>query len=436
MLKTLVLLALPIMLSQLIQMAYNLVDMFWLSKVGNDAVAASGTAGMFMWLSSGVLMISRIGAEIGVSQSLGSKKPDEAKKYAENAVWLAAVTGVFFMLLLLVFRHQLIGFFNIVDPAVRDDSVLYLTVVAIGIPFTYITSVIAGCFNAAGNSRSTLFMTSIGLVVNIILDPIMIFALDMGVMGAAAATAIAQILTAVISVIFMLKSKWRPIDKFKFILKPDTKYLKLISRWGVPVAVENILFCSFAMFTTRFEARFGTLAMAVSRIGSQIESITWMLGGSFGTALLSFIGQNYGAELWARIKSGVNAGLKFMVAYGAAITVILFFGAQLLFSVFASDTETIDLGVKYLRILSSCQIFMCIEAVASNAFKGTGRTKPPSIISICCNILRVVLAYLLSKTAMGLLGIWAAISIGAILRGSIMLVWYLISEKKRTPAKI
>ncbi|GHT53225.1 hypothetical protein FACS1894106_3810 [Spirochaetia bacterium] len=153
----LLLVALPIMGSQFMQMAYNLIDMFWLGKVGSDAVASSGAAGMYMWLSFGFMAIGMMGASIGVSQSLGGKDTPAALGFSQNALLIAIVLGLLYGLVMLFFSRELAGFFNFKEANVAADAAAYLKIVALSIPATFVSSVIVGTFNASGNSRPPLY---------------------------------------------------------------------------------------------------------------------------------------------------------------------------------------------------------------------------------------------------------------------------------------
>jgi len=427
----LLLISLPVMASQLMQMAYNLTDMFWLGRVGGDAVAASGTAGMFTWLSAGFMMLGRMGCEIGVSQSLGRGERETAKKYAQNAAVLAVIAGVLYGLVLIMFRGGLIGFFSIKEQNVVEDAEAYLMVVGIAIPFTYLTSVIGGAWGATGNSRMPFYLNSCGLILNIILDPLLIIQFKMGVVGAAVATITAQAIVFFLHLLSIRRFKSRPFPQFRLFCRPNAFIIRQIFRWSTPVCIESLLFCFLSMVTSRFEAGFGAYAIAVSRVGSQVESLSWLIGGGFGSALVAFVGQNFGAKLFDRIQKGFRISMLLMLCWGAVVTAVLALFGGALFYVFLPDESLLTYGTAYLRILAAAQIGMCVEAVVGGTFKGIGRSVPPAVISVTVNALRVIAAYFLSMTSLGLYGIWIAIAASSIIKGGWGLVWYLISQKKQ-----
>jgi putative MATE family efflux protein len=429
--KKLLFIAIPIIGTQFIQMAYNLTDMFWLGRVGSSAVAASGAAGMYMWLSFGFILIARMGAEIGVAQSLGRGDKKAALAFAQNALFLGTAAGVVFAACSILWRRPLIGFFGFKETGVASDAVLYLLIVSFGMPLAFISNCVVGVFNGSGNSRLPFIINAIGLAINVVLDPIFIFILNMGVTGAAAATVIAQLIVGLLAVWGMLFYRERPFEYFSLRIRPDKAIIKMILNWALPIGLESIFFCFLTMLTARVEISFGAQAVAVSRIGSQVESLSWLLGGGFGSAMVAFIGQNYGAGKWERISKGVKISAMLMAAWGVLVTVFLWTLGGLVFSFMLPDPGLVRLGVIYLRILSFAQLPMNMEAVGAGAFKGTGRTIPPSLASIITNTTRPVLAYALSRTSLGLYGVWIAVSVTACIRSAWICVWYFTTRRRR-----
>jgi putative MATE family efflux protein len=430
-LSRLLLVSLPIMGTQFLQMAYNLTDMFWLGKVGSDAVASAGAAGMYMWLSFGFLLIGRMGAEIGVAQSLGRGDKKAALAFSQNSIFLAAILGLAFCIPMIFFNKALAGFFNFREEGVASEAAIYLRIVGIAVPLNFITGVITGTFNASGNSRTPFILNGIGLGANVVLDPLFILVLGMGVRGAAIATIISQIIVGLLMITAVFFFKDRPFEHYPVRFNIDKKKVVQILKWATPLALESILFSFLAMVCSRIEASFGANAVATSKVGSQIESLSWLLAGGFGSALVAFIGQNYGAGKEDRIRRCVKISAQAMAIWGTMITLFLWFGGGFVFSLFLPGAEMLALGKPYLRILSFAQLPMTMEAVGAGAFKGTGRTLQPSIASIATNIIRPILAYLLSRTSLGLYGVWIAVSITALMRSVWICLWYVLAERRK-----
>jgi putative MATE family efflux protein len=427
--------ATPIMGASLMQMAYNLTDMFWLGRsVGSQAVAASGTAGAYLWLSMALVLIGRLGAEIGVSQSLGAKDRDGALDYARGALLLAAALGLAYGLAMTLCSGPLIAVFHFrpEEAALESSAAEYLAIVGVGVPFFCVSAAVNGVFNGAGNARLSFRANAVGLVVNIALDPLLIVTAGWGVAGAAIATVLAQVVVCALFLLFLKRHRESPFPAFKlFALPARAATLRRIARWSLPACLESGLFTLLAMVTTRLIASFGGDAVAVQRVGSQVESLSWLVGGGFGTAVTAFVGQNYGAGKWPRIRRGFRISMAAMLGYGAAITALMYFEGRLLYAAFVREQSIRDMGGVYLRIFAVCQLFACVESVAAGAFRGLGKTVPPAVVSIACNILRVPLAYRLAATPLGLDGVWWAISLVAVLRGTLIYAWYALAARRQ-----
>ena len=145
-------LALPIMATALINMAYNMVDMLWIGRAGAGPVAAVGAAGMYMWLSQGIATLGRMGGQVKVAHSLGADDPEEAGRYAQNAIQLGLLLSSLYALIMLVFNGPLIDFFKLNDPSVVRDARIYLAIVSLGMVFSVVMLVFTGIITATGNS--------------------------------------------------------------------------------------------------------------------------------------------------------------------------------------------------------------------------------------------------------------------------------------------
>ena len=168
--EKLVKLALPIMGTSFIQMAYNMIDMIWVGKEGSNAVAAVGTAGFYPWLAMAFIMISKVGGEIKVAQAIGNKDTKRAKSYIKAAIEINLILALIYSVFLLIFNRQLIYLFNLGNNDVILMSRQYLIIVAIGMVFYFINPVFTSIFNGLGNSKSPFKINTIGLMANIILD--------------------------------------------------------------------------------------------------------------------------------------------------------------------------------------------------------------------------------------------------------------------------
>jgi len=427
-LKKLIILSLPIMGTSLIQTAYSLTDMIWVGALGSRAVTAVGTAGFFTWFAFAFITIPKIGAEVGVSQSVGRKNVKETKSYIRHSIQMNLVFAVFYGATMISFRKQLIGFFNIKGEDIVSLAMNYLAIISVGMIFFFLPPVLTAICNGHGDSRTPFRINTVGLMVNIILDPILILGIGpfpkMGVPGAAVATIFAQFVVTIIF-IFVIIKKTDYFVGLNFLQKPDWKHIGKIIKFGMPVAVQSGVFTFIAMVIARILARWGSTPIAVQSVGAQIESISWMTAGGLQTALCAFVGQNFGANKWDRIYKGYFTALGIIAVIGAMTSCLLIFFPGPIFSIFISEKEVIKEGIIYLRILGVSQLFMCIEITTSGAFNGLGRTVPPSIVGILLNAIRIPVALLLS-TLLGLSGVWWSISLSSVLKGLILTSWFIL----------
>jgi len=431
--KALFKLALPIMGTSFVSMAYNLTDLFWVGRIGSRAVAAVGTVGFYTWLAGAFIWISQIGAGVGVAQSVGRRDIAEAKNYIKHSIQLNVSLALLYGLVMIVFRKPLIGFFNLEEADIIKDSITYLVIVSFGMPFYFMNPVFSAIFNGYGESRIPFAINSLGLIINMILDPLMIFGIGpfprLEVAGAALATIIAQFCVTAIFVIKACRTK-ELLSGLNLFKAPDLSRIKTIIKLGFPTGLQSGLFTIFAMFIARIITQWGPIPIAVQKIGSHIESISWMTAGGIQTAMSTLVGQNYGAKKWPRVVKSYFAGLSIMIAIGVFTTGLLIFAARPIFSIFINEEETIRYGVEYLQILGLSQLFMCLELSTAGAFHGLGKTVPPSLVSITFNALRIPAAHILSATALGLNGVWWSISMSSVCKGIVLVTWYIALLKK------
>jgi len=439
-LKKLLIVAIPSLLTSIVQMAYNLTDMFWVGKVGrmgldpDEAIAAVGTAGYFPWFGFGLILLAKIGTSVSVSQSAGKDDMDEVKRIGNTGLLLMIIFAGIYTLVGFFGANAFISLFNIDNENVVSYSFDYLRIVSLfGVSF-FMVHIFNGVYNGLGKTINAFIITASGLVLNIILDPFFILeeinyfglhmnGLGLGVKGAAIATVISQsFILVTYLVIYSTKYKPFPINLFKYYNK-DT--MNKILRIGLPVGLQSMLFTTISIVIGILIASYGEAVMAIQRVGSQIEALAWMIALGFQVALASFVGQNFGAGKFDRIKTGYHTALKLLVPYGIIINIVLFVFAEQLFSIFIENPDTLKIGKMYLEILSISQLFMIVELTTAGAFNGLGKTMIPSGVGIIGNGLRIPFAMLLSMS-FGFAGIWWVISFSSIAKGIVLTIWFFL----------
>ena len=421
-------LAFPIMGTSLIQMAYNLTDMIWIGRVSSNAVAAVGAAGMYLWLANGIAAVPRTGGQVKAAHALGAEDQEQAAAYGKAAIHMGLVMIVFCTAIYLIFNKGLIGFFRLNHESVVRDARAYLVIVGAGLVFSFMNQIFTGLFTAMGNSIVTFRSTVVGLVANIVLDPVFIFGAGpvpvLGVAGAAIATVLAQ---AIVFLMFLaaIRKDRSLFGRIRLTTGSKKEDWAEIGKIGIPVAAQNIFFSSLSMIIARIIAGWGDAAVAVQKVGSQIESISWMTADGFATAVNAFIAQNHGARKKERIRKGYRTAMGLMALWGVITTFVLIVFPEVIFRIFITEKAILPMGVSYLRILGVSQLFMCMEITTSGAFQGLGKPMAPAVVGIVGNASRIPMALLLSATALGLNGVWWSISISSILKGIVVPVWFL-----------
>ncbi len=372
-------LALPIIGSSLLQFTYQLVDMLWVGRLGSEAVASVGSSTFFIGLGYAIQSFVVIGTGISVAHAIGEKNKIKIKSYI-NA-------GTLFF-----------NFFNL----------LY-----------------ARLLNAHGNNQEVLKINLIGILLNLTLDPILIYGCGQGVSGAAWASLIAN---GVMTLLFY--SRFRPLFRFQPSIGFERKAAWDIVRLGFPMALQRILFTFVNIVLAKCIAIFGQEAIAAQKIGLQLESIVFMVIGGINGAIASFVGQNHGAKQNDRIRIGVNYALGLAVGYAAVASLLFILIPRPLTLLFIQEEHPIRMTCHYLQVIACSQLFSAIEMVLNGFFTGIKRPNIPALISIIFTCLRIPLALLLMKP-FGVTGIWLSIAISSLLKGCMSYYLYRRIVRRR-----
>lgn len=416
-------LALPIMGTSFIQMAYSITDMAWVGRLGSEAVAAIGAVGILTWMTNSISLLNKVGSEVSVGQSI------DARNYSSHNLTIALIISVCWGLLLFVFAHPIIGVYKLEAP-IAESAVEYLRIVSTAFPFIFLSAAFTGIHNAAGLSKIPFYISGTGLIINMILDPVFIFVFDMGTAGAAWATWLSQ---ATVCAIFVYQLKWRSrlLGGFSFFVRLKKNYSQRILQLGLPVAMLNTLFAIINIFMARTASTYGGhIGLMTLTAGGQIEAIAWNTSQGFSTALSAFVAQNYAASEKNRVLEAYHTTLKMTTVFGILCTLLFVFYGSEVFSLIVPQKEAFEAGGIFLRIDGYSMLFMMLEITMQGLFYGTGRTVPPAIISITFNSLRIPMAIVLSAMGLGIVGVWWAISISSMLKGIVSFIWFRALQKK------
>lgn len=423
-------LALPIIGASFVQMAYNLTDMYWVGHIGSDSLSAVGIAGFYLWLSMAFIILVRVGTEVKIAHRTGAKDDADAQQYARTGIFLSVCIAVFYGLFMFVFRESLIGIFH-TSASVHQQSVAYLSTISAGVIFAFLNPVLGAIFNSKGYSSFAFYANLLGTVLNFIIDPLFVIGFGpvpaMGVVGAALATILSQAaVTFTCLYVLVYRNKIFPGMPFRIIasIRGFGRRTRDILTLGLAPAVHSAMFTLIGIVIGVLVSAYGNNANAVQKLGSQIESLSWMTAGGISFALTAFIGQNFGACEYNRVRDGYRIGIALAIALGIFSTILLYFFGEGLFWLFIKDGDVMRMGGDYLRILAISQLFMCLDITCTGIFNGLGVTRLPAIIGVVFNLIRIPMAYYFVTTSLGLNGVWWAITISSILKG-VLLVFFL-----------
>ena len=434
-LKTLTKLAIPIMASSFLGTLYNITDMAWIGLLGSKAVAGVGVGGMFTWLSQGLAAMARMGGQVQVAQCIGRGERDRAHGFAQAAVQLATLMGMAYAVISLVFTRQMVAFFQLTDPEAQTAALSYTKIACGLIVFSFLTLTMTGLYTAQGDSKTPFLANLIGLVTNMILDPVLILGPGpfpkLGVVGAAIATVTAQAIVMTIMILgVIIQKKENVLKGIRLTAKIPKEYLGGLCRIGIPTAIQGMAYCAISMVLTRMVSAYGAEAVATQRVGGQIESISWNTADGFAAALNAFIAQNYGAGKMDRVRKGYRASLWTVGIWGLLISFVFICFPKAIADIFFHEPKAVATAVGYLVIIGFSEAFMCVELTTVGALSGLGRTRLCSIISIAFTSARIPLAIILGGL-IGLSGIWWALSITSIIKGIIFTCTFLWITRKR-----
>ena len=274
--------------------------------------------------------------------------------------------------MLFVFADPIIRIYEL-EEHITANAIQYLRIVSTGLPFVFLSAAFTGIYNAAGRSKIPFFISGTGLILNIILDPLLIFGLGLGINGAAYATWIAEASVFLIFV-YQLRHRDALLGGFSFFTRLKRQYTRRILKLGLPVATLNTLFAFVNMFLCRTASeQGGHIGLMTFTTGGQIEAITWNTSQGFSTALSAFIAQNYAAGRIERVLKAWHTTLWMTGIFGTFCTLLFVFFGNEVFSIFVPEQAAYEAGGVFLRIDGYSQLFMMLEITMQGVFYGIGQ---------------------------------------------------------------
>lgn len=431
--KNLLFLAIPIILSNILAMAYQLTDTFWVGRLGANSVAAISLSFPIIFLLTSIASGLAMGGSILVAQYKGKKDEKNVQLFSAQVFLLMFLSGLLISIIGYLFTPQLVSLMN---PAteVFNGAVAYLRWSFIGITLLFIYYVYQALMHGVGEVRIPLYLVLFSVLLNLLLDPLFIFGWGifpaMGVSGAALATIFTQGLAGVIALILMFKG-FKGINLNIVNLKPNFKALKKIFKLAIPTSIEHSMM-SLSVFALMFlVTSHGTAVVAAFGVGNRIFNLLFVPISGFIRASSTLVGQNFGANKKKQVKKIIVKVLRLTFVLALILSVAVFFSGEFLFTLFVpNENEVILLATQFLQLSTVTLVVLTAKFVLVSSFRAVGNTRLALIISLSSLwLLQLPIAYVLSNyTSLGYLGIWLAFPITDLL--TFFITWFLYKYSK------
>ncbi|NCB91725.1 MAG: MATE family efflux transporter [Clostridia bacterium] len=391
--EKIVIFTVPMLIGNIAQQLYNTVDSIVVGKyVGDNALAAVGSASPILNLLLVLFMGISVGAGVMVSQYFGAKEREELSITIGNCITLTAIASLIIMIIGAVGIRPLLELLNTPDTII-DWCTSYLMILIVGVIGVAYYNILCGILRGLGDSISALIYLLIATVINIVLDLWFVAGLGMGVAGVSLATVIAQTVSGILCIIKLCRMQDLFDLKFRY-LKISWSHTKTIIRLGVPSGLTQGIFSMAMIIVQSLTNSFGELVIAANVIIMRVDGFAMMPNFSFGTAMTTYAGQNVGARRYDRVEKGSRQGTLIAVGTSTVITgLILIFGKYLM-GIFTNTSELVDLSANMMKILAVGYIAMAVTQCLSGVMRGAGDTMTPMWISLITTVvIRVPLAY-------------------------------------------
>ena len=388
--KQLLLFFFPILLGSFFQQMYNTVDAMIVGRfAGKLALAAVGATGAYVNMLFGFFVGVASGATVILSQFYGAKNPKGVHDATHTGVALALLAGLLVTVLGLLSAPAILRLMNVPEDTCAD-ALTYIRTFFSGMLAVTVYNVGAGILRALGDSRRPLYFLIVSCVTNIALDLLFVAAFHWGVFGAALATVIAQVISAALVLLCLMRRD----DASRLNLKEirvEKSILKDILHIGIPAGLQSVMYSLSNMIIQTSINSFGSDTVAAWTALGRMDSVVWLVMGAFGTSITTFVGQNFGAQRYDRMRRSTRICMVMAICSTVALSaLILTFGRNLL-GLFTTDPTVLDLGAMMVRHISPFYTAYVAVEVLSGTIRGTGDSVRPVIIIACGTcLLRVI----------------------------------------------
>jgi putative MATE family efflux protein len=383
----------PMLIGNIAQQFYNTADSIIVGRyVGDNALAAVGSASPILNLLLVLFVGISVGAGIMVSQYFGAKDRERLSHTIGICISLTAIASVIIMVIGPIVTRPLLHLLNTPE-SIIDWCTGYLIIFFIGIAGFSYYNIFAGILRGLGDSLSALIFLLISTALNVVLDIIFVSKFNMGVPGVALATVLAQGISAILSFFKLLKMN-SSFDLNREMLKLNKEYSYKLIKLGLPSGLTQAIFSLAMIVVQSLTNTFGEMVIAANVIIMRVDGFAMMPNFSFGSAMTTYAGQNIGARKMDRVDKGTKQGTMVAAGVSTVITIIILSFGKYLMGIFTETKELVDLSMHMMRILAVGYIAMAVTQSLSGVMRGAGDTMTPMWISLITTVvLRVPVAY-------------------------------------------
>jgi putative MATE family efflux protein len=374
-------LALPMMVGMIAQMVYNMTDTFFIGQTGNPNMVAGISLAMPLFMvSQGVGNIFGIGASSYISRLLGARKDREAKQTCSVAFFTTLGMGLLMTAVLLLLRKPILRISGTseVTFVYADD---YFSIISAFIAVALLNIALSGMIRSEGATAKATQGMLIGIVINVILDPVFILVFNWGVAGAAWATVIGTVASAIYLCLHFVSPKTVLSISLKDF-KPSVRIYAEILKIGIPAALSNIAMTVTIIFKNRVGASYGDLVVAGSGINQRVGSISFMLIMALAMGYQPFAGYNYGAKNYKRLREGLNITVLYSTLLSLFFTIVFVFWGRSIITLFIRDETTIDAGTRLLHATLWSLPFVGFQMTMMVTFQALGKSVLATIVTL------------------------------------------------------
>ncbi len=420
----------PILIGTFFQQLYNTVDALIVGNfLGKEALAAvGGTTSTYLNLYIGFFVGLSAGATVLISQYFGSNDHKAINKTVHTAITLAVVLGIILTIIGMFTARSSLLLLN-VPLEILDLSLEYIYVYFIGMTIVLIYNMGCAILRAVGDSKRPLYFLIVSCIVNIILDILFVYIFNMGVMGAAIATVIAQLVSTILVILALMKSEGPLHFSFRQ-LTFDLSIVKDIIKIGLPAAIESVLYSLSNLLIAWRINDFGVDVIAANTAYGKIDAIFWMALQAFNISITTFVGQNYGAQKMDRVKKGINRWLLLALGVSLSLSLIMCLFAPNLLSIFNSDAEVIKIGQNIIMWIAPFWFTYVPVEIIAGGLRGMGNTLIPTIIT-ALGIILVRLAWILFMNDLSLGMVFSIYPISWSITSVVFMIYYYSGLYKR-----